>query len=93
MTTLVSKISFQFQRIYNTFDGHCLIISRYFLPVHLRVRPINILCPKTVFPSTSAIVYWQVEPVGASYSGEWLHACEQLKDRLLWFWAILQYSH
>ena len=32
-----------------------------FILVYYRVRPVDYSNPKTVFPSNSAIVYWQIE--------------------------------
>ena len=40
-----------------------------FLTVHLRVRQMDQSNPKTLFPSTSAITYWQIEMEEGPISG------------------------
>ncbi|ELU07682.1 hypothetical protein CAPTEDRAFT_189051 [Capitella teleta] len=40
--------------------------------VHLRVRGIDYSIPKTVFPSTSAITYWQIEAKNSMFPGGFL---------------------
>ncbi|CAD5113406.1 DgyrCDS2578 [Dimorphilus gyrociliatus] len=46
--------------------------------VHLRIRPVDQNIPKTLFPSTSAITYWQVELLSSNLDGsevKWHQQC------------------
>lgn len=39
------------------------------IPVHLRIRSVDQSKPRTLFPSTSAITYWQVEMEDGALNG------------------------
>ena len=41
-------------------------------PVHLRVRPVDQSNPKTMFPSSSAVTYWQIELEEGPISGYYI---------------------
>ena len=40
------------------------------VPVHLRIREVDQLIPKSLYPSTSANTYWQIEAESSILYGE-----------------------
>ena len=44
--------------------------SMMIIPVHLRIREVDQLIPKSLYPSTSANTYWQIEAEASILYGE-----------------------
>ena len=48
-----------------------MVIKFIYFSVHLRVRQMDQKNPKSLFPSSSAITYWQVEMQEGPIAGTW----------------------
>ncbi|KAK2148285.1 hypothetical protein LSH36_505g01003 [Paralvinella palmiformis] len=53
--------------------------------VHLRVRPVDQSNPRTLFPSTSAITYWQIELQDEAVNGILTHTHTHTHTQILFF--------
>ena len=56
-------------KMYNPIIPVCCII----VSVHLRVREVDQLIPKTLYPPSSAISYWQVETEQSILQGTFVY--------------------
>lgn len=57
----------------------CTLLFTLFIAVHFRIRPIDHLDFRTLYPPLSAIVYWQIERVTSLIKGDAIKWEEQVR--------------